>query len=82
MADNYGNLKKKPYNKTLILGLISIALYLLLYEKQHEINELFSKGGVYAFLPIIAAFVFSFFHGGFTGGFWEIIGIDAKKQKR
>ncbi|MBF0563709.1 MAG: hypothetical protein HQK89_00545 [Nitrospirae bacterium] len=82
LTDNYARLKKKPYSKTLILGLISLSLYVVLFERQHEINDLFSKGGIYAFLPIIAAFIFSFFHGGFTGGFWEIIGIDAKKQKR
>ena len=32
-------------------------------------------------LPVAAAFVFSFFHGGFTGYFWDVVGIQAKSAK-
>jgi F0F1-type ATP synthase assembly protein I len=74
--------KKKPVGKMLLMGLISIALYALLLVRQDEVNAIFGKGGWYAFLPIITAFVFSFVHGSFTGDFWTVLGIEAAKKKR
>jgi len=74
--------KKKPVGKMLLMGLISIALYALLLVRQDEVNAIFGKGGWYALLPIITAFVFSFVHGSFTGDFWTVLGIEAAKKKR
>ena len=74
--------KKKPVGKMLVMGVISIALYALLLAKQDEVNSIFGKGGWYAFLPIITAFVFSFVHGAFTGDFWTVLGIEAAKKKK
>ena len=74
--------KKKPVGKMLVMGLISIALYALLLTKQDVVNSTFAKGGWYAFLPIIVAFVFSFVHGSFTGDFWTVLGIEAAKKKK
>ena len=76
------NVKKKPYGKLIIMGIISIALYAELLLNQDVINNTFGKGGIYAFLPIIAAFVFSYFHGSFTGHFWTVLGIEAAKKKK
>jgi hypothetical protein len=64
------------------MGLISIALYVLLLTKQDMINSTFGKGGWFAFLPIIVAFVFSYVHGAFTGDFWTVLGIEAAKKKK
>jgi hypothetical protein len=66
----------------LVMGLISVALYALLLNKQDEVNSMFGKGGWFAFLPIITAFVFSFFHGSFTGDFWTVLGIEAARKKK
>ncbi len=74
--------KKKPVSKMLVMGLISLALYALLLAKQDEVNVLTGKGGWFAFLPIVAAFVFSFVHGSFTGDFWTVLGIEAAKKKK
>lgn len=79
MGSSYG--KKKPYGKMIIMGAISISLYAVLLIKGDVIVSYCAKGGVYAFLPIIAAFVFSYFHGGFTGSFWSVLGVEAKKTK-
>ncbi|MEK6744911.1 MAG: hypothetical protein AABZ15_14940 [Nitrospirota bacterium] len=76
------NVKKKPVGKMLIMGLISIALYALLLAKQDDVNSIFARGGWYAFLPIITAFVFSFFHGSFTGDFWTVLGVEAARKKK
>ena len=73
---------KRPYLKTALFGAVSIALYALLLAKQDLINENVAKGGLYALLPIAMAFVFSFFHGNFTGCFWSSCGVEASKKTK
>jgi len=68
---------------TSVLGAASAILYLLLFlfadslialaEQTREGNRL------YALVPIAVAMVFSFVHGAFTGHFWELLGLRAKK---
>ena len=74
--------KKKPVGKMIVMGIISIALYSTLLLKQDLVNSTFGKGGMYALLPIVTAFVFSFVHGMFTGNFWTVLGIEAAKKKK
>jgi len=76
-----GYKKKKPYASLIIMGIVSTALYVALLLNQDIINNTFGKGGMYAFFPIITAFVFSYFHGAFTGSFWTVMGVEAKKKK-
>jgi hypothetical protein len=64
------------------MGIISIALYTTLLLKQDLVNSTFAQGGMYALLPIVTAFVFSFIHGSFTGHFWTVLGIEAAKKKK
>lgn len=82
MASNQGSSKKKPYGAAIILGIISLALYVVLLTQQEFVNEYFTKGGLYAFLPIAAAFLFSLVHGNFTGNFWTVLGVEASKKKK
>ncbi len=74
--------KKKPVAAMIVMGIISVALYATLLLKQDMVNSTFAKGGLYAFLPIITAFVFSYFHGSFTGHFWTVLGVEAAKKKK
>lgn len=74
--------KKKPVGAMIVMGLISIALYTTLLLKQDVLNNTFAQGGWYALLPIIMAFVFSYFHGSFTGHFWTVLGIEAARKKK
>lgn len=74
--------KKKPYMKAAVYGIISIALYVMLLNRQDLINGTFTKGGLYAILPIVTAFIFSYFHGSFTGHFWTVMGIEAAKKTK
>ena len=76
------NKKKKPVGAMIVMGLISIAFYTTLLLKQDLLNTTFAKGGWYALLPIIMAFVFSYFHGSFTGNFWTVLGIEAARKKK
>ncbi|MFN3481033.1 MAG: hypothetical protein ACK415_11720 [Thermodesulfovibrionales bacterium] len=73
--------KKKPVVKMIVTGVITIVLYTLLLTNQETINNYFGRGGWYAFLPIITAFIFSFAHGAFTGSFWTVVGVEAKKKR-
>ena len=82
MAEKNKSVKKKPYGKMIFMGIISVVLYITLLLKQDIINEYFALGGVYAFLPIATAFIFSFFHGSFTGNFWTVLGIEAAKKRK
>ena len=74
--------RKKPVGAMIVMGIISIALYATLLLKQDLVNSTFAKGGLYALLPIVTAFVFSYFHGTFTGHFWTVLGVEAAKKKK
>ena len=72
---------RKPYLGLIVSGLISSALYLALYLFHHEIMAVFTRtDGWYPALPVITAFAFSFTHGAFTGYFWEVLGITARRR--
>lgn len=80
MANEHSG-RKKPVGKMLAAGAAAIALYAALLGNQETINETFGKGGMNAFLPIFTAFLFSIVHGSFTGSFWTVLGIEAKRKK-
>jgi len=80
MANSYGSMKKKPIGKMILFGIVSLSFYALLLVKQDIVNDFFARGGIYAFLPIAAAFIFSFVHGSFTGKFWTVLGIVAARK--
>lgn len=73
--------KKKPVGKMLVTGLLSIALYAVLFSNQDLVSSTFTRGGLYALLPIGTALIFSFVHGAFTGHFWTVLGVEASKKK-
>jgi hypothetical protein len=73
--------RPKPYPQLIASGIVSGALYLLLYLYEREILAAFSRtDGWYPALPVVAAFVFSFAHGSFTASFWEVLGIWGMKK--
>ncbi|HEY9198282.1 MAG TPA: hypothetical protein VIR60_02875 [Gammaproteobacteria bacterium] len=74
---------KRPLLQTLIFGCASIALYMLLFIYADQlVNWAYQTktGNKLLFLiPVAIAFVFSYFHGAFTGYFWESVGLRAAK---
>jgi hypothetical protein len=82
MAATEQKTKKKPVGIMLLTGAISIGLYAALLTNQDTLNSNFAKGGLFAFLPIITAFIFSYFHGTFTGHFWTVLGVEASRKKK
>jgi phosphate/sulfate permease len=74
--------KSKPYLHLIVSGMVSGALYLSLYLYEREIMAAFTRtDGWFPVLPVLAAFVFSFAHGAFTGYFWDVLGIKARRKK-
>jgi hypothetical protein len=72
--------KMKALKGTVIFGLITAALYAAVFLNSGVVMEYFTKGGIYALLPVGTAFLFSFVHGAFTGNFWSALGIEASKK--
>ena len=73
--------KSKPYPQLVASGIVSCALYLLLYLYEREIMAAFTRtDGWFPALPVLAAFVFSFAHGAFTAYFWEVLGVKARRN--
>lgn len=68
---------------TLVLGAASLVLYTLLFvfaDRLTELAHLTTQGHkAYALVPLAIAMVFSFVHGAFTGHFWDLLGLRAKK---
>ena len=68
---------------TLILGVASAGLYLLLFLFSDQLTDLaaLTRQGdkIYALVPLVVAMVFSLVHGAFTGQFWDLLGLRAKK---
>lgn len=80
MAGDYGKSKKKPIVKMAVFGVCSTIIYVALLSHQGLITAYFTRGALYAVLPIAGAFTLSYVHGHFTGYFWSVLGIEAKKS--
>ena len=69
---------------TLTLGVASVGLYLLLFVFSDRLPALAAetRNGekLYALVPLAISMVFSFVHGAFTGHFWDLLGLRAKKK--
>jgi len=70
----------KAVRNTVIFGLLTAAFYAVMFLNEGTVMTYFTKGGMYAFLPVSAAFLVSFIHGAFTGNFWTALGIEASKK--
>ncbi|MGF1644332.1 MAG: hypothetical protein ACFCUJ_11850 [Thiotrichales bacterium] len=74
--------RKHAMNRVVIYGVLSAALYALLYVLADPILELSQRGHWYFVIPIAIAFAVSFVHGNFTGYFWDLLGFKAKSVKK
>jgi hypothetical protein len=81
MSHSSKNLKKKPYLKTIIFGIISLTSYIILFSHEAWVTDTYTKGGYYAAYPIATAFWFSFMHGAFGSNLLTVLGLEAKKKK-
>ena len=65
----------KLYRTTVISGVLSISSFIILFTHQAWVTRHFTRGGVYAALPIVTAFYFSFVHGTFTSCLLSLLGV-------
>lgn len=65
--------------RSIVFGIASVALYAAVFTHSDLITNLSAKGGLYAVVPVITVFLFSYIHGSFTGAFWSALGIEASK---
>jgi hypothetical protein len=49
---------------------------------RERVMEHFTRGGIYAALPILAAFFFSFLHGAFASNVLSVLGLEAAKSRK
>jgi hypothetical protein len=66
--------------KTIGLGLGVVALYAAVFTNSGTVMKYFTKGGIYAALPIVTVFAVSFVHGAFASNLWSLLGIEATKK--
>lgn len=67
--------------KLFVYGVIVAVLYGLLFVYEREVVAICKRGGWWFLFPVTVAFVFSIFHGTFTGLFWDALGIQPKKPR-
>ncbi|MBI5120681.1 MAG: hypothetical protein HZA67_06725 [Rhodospirillales bacterium] len=67
--------------RTILLGVVSLVLYIILFSNENAVLEISMAKGWGFLVPIAIAFLFSFVHGAFTGGFWDMLGLKAQTRK-
>lgn len=72
--------KGRQIARMVALGVITGVLYWLLFANEDKILSLSTEGRWAFWIPVTIAFVFSFAHGSFTGEFWDVLGVKAKKK--
>ncbi len=80
MAADYRKSTKKPVGKMVLFGICSAIIFGATLSYQGFITAYFTRGAMYALLPIAGAFAISYVHGHFTGYFWTVLGIEARKS--
>ena len=71
--------KRRHLQNTIIFGGLTTALYAAVFTNQEAVMTYFTKGGLYAALPVALVFAVSYFHGNFTSSFWSALGIESSK---
>lgn len=74
--------KKQACMKMIGFGAASAALFGTIFHFANPITELFSRGGMYAALPIATVFAVSYVHGGFAANLWSALGIEARRPAK
>jgi len=67
--------------RALVLGVVSLVLYVAVFTHQGLITDICTRGHWYAAFPIIIVLVFSLIHGPFANYSLSLLGVKAKKKK-
>ncbi|MBU1231146.1 MAG: hypothetical protein KKA55_11145 [Proteobacteria bacterium] len=74
--------KKQAVVRMIGFGAASAAVYGAIFYFSNPITEMFSRGGVYAAMPIATVFLVSYVHGGFASNLWTALGINARQPAK
>jgi len=72
--------RKRHLKQCFLFGALTSGLYASVFAYQDVVMTYFTKGGMYAVLPVATVFAVSYFHGNFSGSFWSALGIEASKK--
>ena len=73
---------QRALNRTLVFGVVSVMLYVLLYLGADLLLAYSKQGGSFFIVPASIAFRFSIMHGNFTSHFRDLSGLKAKSVKK
>lgn len=82
MAAGIADSKLKLIGKTAGLGVVTAACYAAVFTHSDAVMQLYTRGGVFAALPIATVLVVSFVHGAFAHNLWSLLGIEAMRKDR
>lgn len=71
--------KKRHIKNCFTFGILTAAVYAAIFANQELVMTYFTKGGIYALLPVAVVFLVSYAHGNFTSSFWSALGIEGSK---
>lgn len=66
--------------RTIGWGLATVVLYAAVFLNSDTVMTYFTRGGLYAALPVATVFAFSYVHGTFAHLVWEMLGIRAPQK--
>lgn len=72
--------RSRLVGKTIALGLGTVAIYAAVFLNMGAVMRYFTKGGLFAALPVITVFLVSFVHGTFAHNLWSCLGIEAASK--
>jgi hypothetical protein len=72
--------RRRHVKNCFLFGALTTGLYAAVFANQDVVMTYFTKGGLFAALPVATVFAVSFFHGNFTSAFWSALGIEASKK--
>jgi len=71
--------KKRHVKNCFLFGALTAGVYAAVFTNQDLVMTYFTKGGLYALLPVAVVFAVSYVHGNFTSAFWSALGIEGSK---
>ena len=71
--------RKRHVKNCFIFGALTAGVYAAIFANQELVMTYFTKGGIYALLPVAVVFAVSYAHGNFTSSFWSALGIEGSK---
>lgn len=66
--------------RTIGLGLMAAVMYAAVFINVVPVMKWFTKGGIFATLPILTVFAVSFVYAAFASNLWSLLGIEATKR--